>query len=104
MRRHVRNISSSSKTSTTSPADEAGPSAGVVDPAFRQAGTTLQHDVSNDGSAINATTESIAARIPNLRDPKDANKLTPLRAHYLKKTLVRLQVEKEVDSLTDKGE
>ncbi|KDN51443.1 hypothetical protein K437DRAFT_254863 [Tilletiaria anomala UBC 951] len=40
--------------------------------------------------------EAIVARIDGLRDPQDELKLTPLRAHYLKKALVKLQVQKEV--------
>lgn len=49
-------------------------------------------------------TEAVAAKIRNLRDPEDPNKLTPLRAHYLKKTLVRLQVDREVKELSQKGQ
>lgn len=47
-----------------------------------------------------ATIEAIAARIPRLRDPDDPSRLTPLRAHYLKKTLVKLEIEKEIQQLS----
>lgn len=51
-----------------------------------------------------ALVEAIAARIPRLRDASDPLKLTPLRAHYLKKTLVKLQVDGEMQTLSSKGE
>lgn len=78
------------------------------DPAFRQAGTTrTSFEVKEEAdleAKARATNEAIAAKIPNLRDATDLNKLTPLRAHYLKKQLVKLQVEKEVQQLNQKGE
>ncbi|KAE8234351.1 hypothetical protein CF326_g611 [Tilletia indica] len=43
--------------------------------------------------------EAIAVRIKGLRDAGDPLKLTPMRAHYLKKALIRLQIENEVKSL-----
>ncbi|CAD6898166.1 unnamed protein product [Tilletia controversa] len=43
--------------------------------------------------------ETIALRIQGLRDSQDPLKLTPIRAHYLKKALIRLQIENEVKSL-----
>lgn len=72
-----------------------------VDPAFAQAGYTLPDAVDErDVQRATRSNEAIAAKIPNLRDASDPNKLTPLRAHYLKKTLVKLQVEKEVAQLS----
>lgn len=50
-----------------------------------------------------ATIEAIASRIPRLRDPEDPQRLTPLRAHYLKKTLVKLQIDKELNTLSRQG-
>lgn len=47
-----------------------------------------------------ATIEAIAARIPRLRDHDNPSRLTPLRAHYLKKTLVKLEMEKEIQLLS----
>lgn len=77
------------------------------DPAFRQAGSTrtafeVQEEKDLEAKA-HATNEAIAAKIPNLRDDEDPNRLTPLRAHYLKKQLVKLQVEREVQQLNQKG-
>lgn len=69
---------------------------------FAQAGHT--HSLNTDSQADTAVMEAIAARIPRLRDADDPLKLTPLRAHYLKKTLVRLQVDREMQSLSRKGE
>jgi hypothetical protein len=57
-----------------------------------------------DTDAEAAVVEAIASRIPRLRDPEHPMRLTPLRAHYLKKTLVKLQVEEEMQSLSRKGE
>lgn len=68
---------------------------------FAQAGhTNMSVAEQKTDSAI---IETIAARIPRLRDEEDPLKLTPLRAHYLKKTLVKLQVEMEMESLSNKG-
>lgn len=71
------------------------------DPAFASAGTSL---APHEGSADDAIISSKAARasIPQLVDPVDPSALTPLRAHYLKKTLIRLQMEKEVAQLNTK--
>ncbi|CAO1623871.1 unnamed protein product [Sympodiomycopsis kandeliae] len=77
--------------------------ASAVDPAFGDAGRTIQDGINtSDAKARSQTVEAIAARIPNLRNPNNPNALTPLRAHYLKKTLVRLQVDKEVEALAKK--
>lgn len=70
------------------------------DAAFEHAGHSLEDDSSSKDDSL----EGIAGRIPRLRDPNDALKLTPLRAHYLKKTLVQLQAEREIKSLSRKGE
>jgi len=47
--------------------------------------------------------QAIASRINGLVEENDPNKLTPLRAHYLKKCLVGLQLKEEVEMLSDKG-
>ncbi|KAK0553655.1 hypothetical protein OC845_001127 [Tilletia horrida] len=46
--------------------------------------------------------EHVAKRIKGLRDAQDPLKLTPIRAHYLKKALIRLQVENEFRALSKK--
>lgn len=53
---------------------------------------------------IDDSFNGIASRIKGLTDPEDPNKLTPLRAHYLKKHLVALQLLDEIRALSDKGE
>ncbi|UZJ56201.1 hypothetical protein CBS101457_005521 [Exobasidium rhododendri] len=67
---------------------------------FTRAGQT--NAPSTESKADFALVESIAARIPRLRDPNDPLKLTPLRAHYLKKSLVKLQVDEEMRTLSRK--
>ena len=47
--------------------------------------------------------EATIKRIEGLKDPHDELKLTPLRAHYLKKALVKLQLQQEVELLSEKG-
>lgn len=89
---------SSRPNSTSMPSPSA-----AIDPAFQDAGRTIQGDSASTSSNDPAAIEAIAARIPGLRDPNDPNRLTPLRAHYLKKQLVKLQVEKEVQELSQKG-
>lgn len=80
-------------------------SSAAVDPAFGRAGRTINDTHSElDAKARADKIEAIASQIPGLRNPSDPNALTPLRAHYLKKTLVRLQVDKEVESLAQKGQ
>jgi hypothetical protein len=69
---------------------------------FTSAGQT--HAPTLETGTDAAIVESIAARIPRLRDPNDPLKLTPLRAHYLKKSLVKLQVDEEMQTLSRKGE
>jgi hypothetical protein len=69
---------------------------------FTQAGHTLAPF--SETKTDTALVEAIAARIPRLRDAIDPLKLTPLRAHYLKKALVKLQVDAEMQSLSNKGE
>ena len=69
---------------------------------FTQAGKIITPV--NQANTDTALVEAIAARIPRLRDASDPLKLTPLRAHYLKKALVKLQVETEMQNLSSKGE
>lgn len=73
-----------------------------IDPAFAQAGTSSSRHA-RAASQSDATLDALAARIPDLRDPADPAILTPVRAHYLKKTLIKLQLEKEVAALSQKG-
>lgn len=40
---------------------------------------------------------------PALRSPGPPGELTPLRAHYLKKALVQIQIERELMLLNQKG-
>ncbi|CEH12080.1 Membrane coat complex Retromer, subunit VPS5/SNX1, Sorting nexins, and related PX domain-containing proteins [Ceraceosorus bombacis] len=68
------------------------------DAAFEHAGHALDDAQSSRDDSL----EGIANRIPRLRDSQDPLKLTPLRAHYLKKTLVQLQAEREIKSLSQK--
>lgn len=74
----------------------------AVDPAFSQAGHTIAsaHGATREQEA--ARTQAIAAKIQQLRDPNDPQKLTPLRAHYLKKQLVKLQVQNEMKHLAQR--
>ena len=72
----------------------------------------VSHDLQNVGSVKSEqenakdkqSFEAIVKRIANLRDPQDELKLTPLRAHYLKKALVKLQTQHEVELLSQRGE
>ncbi len=71
------------------------------DPAFASAGTSLAPlQGIEDDSVISS--KAARASIPTLQDPANPSKLTPLRAHYLKKTLIRLQMEREVVQLNTK--
>lgn len=69
---------------------------------FNSAGQTIAP--LNQPNTDLALVEAIAARIPRLRDASDPLRLTPLRAHYLKKALVKLQVDAEMQNLSSKGE
>jgi hypothetical protein len=69
---------------------------------FNQAGQTIAP--LEPAKTDTALVEAIAARIPRLRDAIDPLRLTPLRAHYLKKALVKLQVDAEMQNLSSKGE
>ncbi|SJX61278.1 uncharacterized protein SRS1_10273 [Sporisorium reilianum f. sp. reilianum] len=71
------------------------------DPAFASAGTSLAPLQNGDADAI-ISGKAARASIPNLENKADPSALTPLRAHYLKKTLIRLQMEKEVAQLSTK--
>ncbi|GAC97055.1 conserved fungal protein [Pseudozyma hubeiensis SY62] len=72
-----------------------------IDPAFASAGTSLAPlQADNDDAIISG--RAARASIPNLANPNDPAALTPLRAHYLKKTLIRLQMEREVAQLSTK--
>ncbi|PWN97790.1 hypothetical protein FA09DRAFT_329956 [Tilletiopsis washingtonensis] len=73
---------------------------GSIDAAFAHAGTSLAPPPPSAGADDSAA--GVAARIPRLRDGPDDMRLTPLRAHYLKKTLLSLQVEREIKSLSQK--
>ncbi|PWZ03194.1 hypothetical protein BCV70DRAFT_197427 [Testicularia cyperi] len=73
----------------------------VYDPAFASAGTSLAPVQAGD-SSTSVSSKAARASIPKLEDPKDPSALTPLRAHYLKKTLIRLQLEREVAQLSTK--
>ncbi|KIS71296.1 uncharacterized protein UMAG_01196 [Mycosarcoma maydis] len=73
----------------------------TYDPAFASAGTSLAPVQDGDGDAI-ISGKAARASIPNLADPNHPAALTPLRAHYLKKTLIRLQMEREVAQLSTK--
>lgn len=66
--------------------------------------STNNDSTSNPAQPIDDSFEGIVSRIKGLRDPQDPNKLTPLRAHYLKKHLVGLQLNHEIHALSDKGE
>ncbi|KAJ1032692.1 hypothetical protein NDA16_000714 [Ustilago loliicola] len=74
--------------------------AALYDPAFASAGTSLAPLQATDDAIISG--KAARASIPNLEDPSNPTSLTPLRAHYLKKTLIRLQMEKEVAQLSTK--
>ncbi|CDR87736.1 uncharacterized protein SPSC_03497 [Sporisorium scitamineum] len=71
------------------------------DPAFASAGTWLAPVQDGDNDAI-ISGKAARASIPNLENKADPSALTPLRAHYLKKTLIRLQMENEVAQLSTK--
>ena len=71
------------------------------DPAFASAGTSLAPLQGSDENAI-ISGKAARASIPGLENASDPSALTPLRAHYLKKTLIRLQMEKEVAQLNTK--
>ncbi|MCO5596355.1 hypothetical protein L7F22_050416 [Adiantum nelumboides] len=73
--------------------------AGAFADAFSQAGH-LAAPEQNESKAESDSVEAIARRIPRLRDADDPLKLTPLRAHYLKKTLVKLEVDRELKYLS----
>lgn len=75
-------------------------SAATYDPAFASAGTSLAPLIATDDAIISG--QAARASIPNLEDPSNPTALTPLRAHYLKKTLIRLQMEREVAQLNTK--
>ncbi|SNX82586.1 uncharacterized protein MEPE_01292 [Melanopsichium pennsylvanicum] len=76
-------------------------SATLYDPAFASAGTSLAPFQANNDNAI-ISGRAARASIPGLANASDPNALTPLRAHYLKKTLIRLQMEREVAQLSTK--
>jgi hypothetical protein len=67
---------------------------------FSNAGRTSSSTLDKEQQQEAATIEAIAARIPHLRDASNGSRLTPMRAHYLKKTLVRLQIEQEMNMLS----
>ncbi|PWN50886.1 hypothetical protein IE53DRAFT_410573 [Violaceomyces palustris] len=72
----------------------------LYDPAFGSAGTSLEsldHDLESSRGYTSAR-----AALPQLVNPSDPMALTPLRAHYLKKTLLKLQVEREIAQLSTK--
>ncbi|SPO21681.1 uncharacterized protein UTRI_01164_B [Ustilago trichophora] len=73
----------------------------TYDPAFASAGTSLAPLQGGDDNAI-ISGKAARASIPGLENASDPSALTPLRAHYLKKTLIRLQMEKEVAQLNTK--
>ncbi|EST06207.1 protein of unknown function DUF3818, PX-associated [Kalmanozyma brasiliensis GHG001] len=71
------------------------------DAAFASAGTSLAPAPLDDGDAI-ISGKAARASIPGLENASHPSALTPLRAHYLKKTLIRLQMEREVAQLSTK--
>lgn len=85
------------------PSASLSSSAGVFADAFSQAGH-LGEPLREDDQAERDSVEAVARRIPRLREANEPLKLTPLRAHYLKKTLVKLEVDRELKSLSTSGE
>lgn len=73
----------------------------AYDPAFASAGRSLAVNQGVDASA-SASSKAARAAIPGLENASNPQALTPLRAHYLKKTLIRLQLEKEIAQLSTK--
>ena len=73
----------------------------AYDPAFASAGTLLAPLQDGDDDTI-ISGKAARASIPNLESKGNPSALTPLRAHYLKKTLIRLQMEREVAQLSTK--
>lgn len=76
---------------TNAPHPEPGPASPLIaaDPA---PSNQKQADVQDDGVDVSDTNDS-----------HDLNNLTPIRAHYLKKTLIQLQFNKELDIITSPG-
>ncbi|KAN0059708.1 hypothetical protein ACQY0O_008280 [Thecaphora frezii] len=73
---------------------------GTYDPAFASAGVSLAPHAAKGPSGLAAASKAARVAIPNLVNNDDPMALTPLRAHYLKKTLIKLQMEKEVAELS----
>ncbi|KAL9934274.1 hypothetical protein V8E36_006730 [Tilletia maclaganii] len=70
------------------------------DDAARSAPTgTAAYGDSKTEYRLSDEQESFARRIKGLREAGDPLRLTPVRAHYLKKALIRLQVEGEMRAL-----
>lgn len=86
---HLRrsNTSSSSQSKPRRPERELPPLPDQVDAATDRNEHTLPPSVTEEPEQDAATTE-------------EATKLTPIRAHYLKKTLVTLQVGRELHAIT----
>lgn len=75
--------------------------AAAYDPAFASAGTSLAPVLDQDDTSI-ISSKAARASIPQLENRANPAALTPLRSHYLKKTLIRLQMEREVSQLNAK--
>ncbi|KAK0528581.1 hypothetical protein OC842_004504 [Tilletia horrida] len=87
------------------PAAAAGSRRAVFDPGFDGAAHSVPTGSAAYGDSkteyrLSDEQEAIAVRIKGLREGNEPLKLTPVRAHYLKKALIRLQVENEMRSLS----
>lgn len=72
------------------------------DPAFASAGTSLA-PLANAATSVSAASKAARSAIPDIVNPDDPLALTPLRSHYLKKALIKLQLEAELVELNHKG-
>lgn len=92
-------MSSPSSTSTpATPIAERTPSLRPQRPTRSVPKLPPEALVSLDASDILVTSSPVAEANPSEQDPAEI--LTPLRAHYLKKYLIQLEFERELDAIT----